>query len=94
MNRAAIIAPDEEISSSLITKILSGESQFFQEAHGKTITNGFLRKIDLAEKEAIVNELKRTSWNKTRAAKNLGISKSTLFEKLRKYNIKTPDISR
>ncbi len=94
LNRAAILAPDEEISSSIITQILSGESQYLQEAHGKTITNGFLRKIDLAEKEAIVNELKRTSWNKTRAAKNLGISKSTLFEKLRKYNIKTPDTSR
>ncbi len=39
------------------------------------------------EKEKIVLELKRHNWNKKEAAKTLGIAKSTLHEKIKKYDI-------
>lgn len=40
-----------------------------------------------AEKEAIVNALRQTEGNKTKAAEVLGIAKSTLFNKLKEYQI-------
>ncbi len=39
------------------------------------------------ERERILTELKKNSWNKKTTAKVLGIAKSTLHEKIRKYNI-------
>ena len=40
-----------------------------------------------AEKEHIIKILKKTGGNKTRAAEILGISRKTLWEKSRAYNI-------
>ena len=40
-----------------------------------------------AEKEHILNILGVTAWNKTRAAEMLGISRKTLWEKLKAYGI-------
>lgn len=40
------------------------------------------------EKTVILNTLKRLKGNKTRAARTLGIAYSTLFEKLKKHNIR------
>jgi len=39
------------------------------------------------EKDKILYELKRHRWNKQATAKTLGISKSTLHEKIKKYNL-------
>ena len=40
-----------------------------------------------SEKEAIVDALNRTKWNKTKAAKLLGISRGTFYNRLHKYEI-------
>ncbi len=42
------------------------------------------------ERNAIVSALKENKWNKKKAATSLGIAKSTLFHKLREYQIKKP----
>lgn len=44
------------------------------------------------EKEIIVEALKRNNYNRLAAAKDLGIHKSTLFRKLKKYQISMPEI--
>lgn len=44
--------------------------------------------LENVEREAIVSALRQNDWNKTRAAEALGIAKSTLFNKLREYQIK------
>jgi DNA-binding NtrC family response regulator len=41
-----------------------------------------------AEREALVKSLREHGWNKRRTADTLGIAKSTLFEKIRKFGIK------
>lgn len=40
-----------------------------------------------SEKDAILNALKRTKWHKTKAARLLGISRSTFYRKLKEYGI-------
>jgi DNA-binding NtrC family response regulator len=43
--------------------------------------------LDVMEKEHITRVLEYTNWNKTKAAKILGINRKTLLEKRKKYNI-------
>ena len=53
-----------------------------------------LSRWDQAERTNILGELARQMGNKTRTARELGIAKSTLFEKLKKYGIRTAEIDR
>ncbi|MEM7828741.1 MAG: sigma 54-interacting transcriptional regulator [Candidatus Aenigmatarchaeota archaeon] len=47
--------------------------------------------LEEIEKTAIINTLRKFKGNKKKTAEVLGIAKSTLFEKLKKYNIKEED---
>lgn len=42
----------------------------------------------IMEKELILQELKKVNWNQTKAAKNLGVTRRTLYNKIKKYNFK------
>lgn len=46
--------------------------------------------LDILEKEHIMAILGRTNWNKSRAAQILGIERSTLDRKLKRYEVKRP----
>lgn len=46
--------------------------------------------LENIERNAIVSALKQNDWNKTHAAEALGIAKSTLFNKIKEYDIKGP----
>jgi transcriptional regulator of acetoin/glycerol metabolism len=48
------------------------------------------RVLQHTEKETICQVLDQCGWNKTAAAAGLGISRSTLYEKLKKYGISPP----
>ena len=41
----------------------------------------------LIEKELIISELLKNNWNQTKVSKKLGISRRTLYNKLKKYGI-------
>jgi transcriptional regulator with GAF, ATPase, and Fis domain len=56
-----------------------------------TVTDRSLSRWEMSEKTNILDELSRQKGNKTRTARELGIAKSTLFEKLKKYEIRTPE---
>ncbi|MBF0243470.1 MAG: sigma 54-interacting transcriptional regulator, partial [Desulfamplus sp.] len=47
--------------------------------------------IKSAEIETIQSALKRNNYNRSRAAKELGIHKTTLFRKIAKFGIELPD---
>ena len=53
-----------------------------------------LSRWEQAERTNILGELARQMGNKTKTARELGIAKSTLFEKLKKYGIRTAEIDR
>jgi len=46
--------------------------------------------LDVVEKNTIEAAVKQSSGNMTQAAKHLGIAKSTLYQKMKKYGIKKP----
>ncbi len=52
-------------------------------------TDASLSRWEQSEKNNILAELSRQKWNKTQTARELGIAKSTLFEKLKKYGIRS-----
>ena len=45
-----------------------------------------------SEAEMLLQTLEDVNWNKTAAAERLGISRSTLYEKLKKYHIRRPTL--
>jgi len=47
--------------------------------------------MQFAERSAILNVLKKQKWNITGAAVDLGISRATLYRKMKKYNIIPPN---
>jgi DNA-binding NtrC family response regulator len=53
-----------------------------------------LSRWEQAERTNILGELARQVGNKTKTARELGIAKSTLFEKLKKYAIRTSEFDR
>jgi transcriptional regulator of acetoin/glycerol metabolism len=40
-----------------------------------------------ADTQGILDALEKTAWNKTKAARLLGIDRVTLYRKIKKYNI-------
>ena len=43
--------------------------------------------LEQPEREQIINVLKQVNWNRIRAAAMLGINRTTLYNKMKKYNI-------
>jgi len=56
------------------------------------ISNGSKRSIMENEKKLLKEVLGECNWNKKETAAKLGISRSTLYEKLKKYNITKPTL--
>jgi PAS domain S-box-containing protein len=44
------------------------------------------------EKRYILDTLRRNNWHRNKTARELGIDKSTLYRKMRKYGIESPDL--
>lgn len=79
---AAFHAKGDTISVADIVFNLS-DSVIFSELHLKN---------EDSEKQRIIDALKRTSWNKTQAAKLLKISRPTLDYKIRQYGIRKNEV--
>ncbi len=60
-------------------------------AKQKKIQSSMEKQVRSTEEETILTALKNNNYNRLAAAKELGIHKSTLFRKLKKYQIILPD---
>jgi transcriptional regulator with PAS, ATPase and Fis domain len=58
---------------------------------GVAVSSSIEESVRLSEEESIMAALKRNNFNRLAAAKDLGIHKSTLFRKLKKYDISLPE---
>ena len=89
IDRAVILSRNEQIEVSDIQL----STQTSTAANGKEPeVKSANRDITLErlEREHILATLERTSWNKSMAAKILGIERSTLDRKLKRYNVSRP----
>jgi transcriptional regulator of acetoin/glycerol metabolism len=46
--------------------------------------------LESTERDAIVSALKKAGWNKDEAAAELGISRATIYRKIKRFGIRTP----
>ena len=60
-------------------------------ASGSDNSEGRDVSLERLEREHILATLKRTDWNKSMASQILGIERSTLDRKLKRYNVSRPD---
>jgi transcriptional regulator of acetoin/glycerol metabolism len=56
-------------------------------------SEGSLNTLENAERRALMQELQRHEWNLSSVARELGISRNTLYRKLQRLSIKPPDKS-
>ncbi len=89
LRRAATLCSGQELDSSHISFVTSGNDTSSAEAtsegrHSLTISGGLLVHH---QREVIVKALDDHRWNFTRTAAALGIGRTTLWRKVKKYNL-------
>ena len=90
IERLVVLTGDEEVITEemLSSKLLEGVRQ---PANGAAKRSGSMRDaVETVEREMIFEGLRRCSWNKTRLAKELGISRANLIMKVQKYGFTKP----
>jgi two-component system response regulator HydG len=84
IEHTAVLAKRSKVEiSDLPVAIRDTASSFASEAPGTIVEN---------EKKLLQEVLEECDWNKKKAALQLGISRSTLYEKLKKYQIQKPTV--
>lgn len=53
----------------------------------------FLKTVDELERDAIELALRETRWKKDEAARKLGISRASIYMKVKKYNLQSPPVA-
>ncbi len=87
IERAVILSQgDFIIPESLPPNLLEMEAPSFSAARNLTLDEA----MDLAEKQVLLETLESLSWNRQRCAQTLGISRTTLFNKMRRYHLVDP----
>lgn len=91
IERAILLEVSERIGTSNL--LLNPGSMFDSE----TSQNGQINiqskdfSLEKAEKELVKKALEEAGWQKTRAASLLGITRATLYAKVKQYNLKEPE---
>ncbi len=92
IERAIILSKGHDIITRQdLPEILQESGEVINGDNINTINNqkeGFLKEVlKHPEKQIIQNGLEETSWNRKQAAANLGINRSTLYNKMKKYGL-------
>jgi transcriptional regulator with PAS, ATPase and Fis domain len=58
---------------------------------GKSVSNSSIESLDDLEKSHIIQILEKYSWNISRTAKALKVDRVTLYNKIKKYKLKSPN---
>ncbi len=80
-------ADDDASAATALSPFKRSSTEIPSGSHTDSITND---PIKAAEIKAIMDVLKRNNYNRQDAAKELGIHKTTLFRKIKKFNLKLP----
>ena len=60
-------------------------------SHESNIPPAALNPLESAERDALIRELENHHWNITNVARQLKISRNTLYRKMQRLNIKDPN---
>ena len=93
IKRATQIAHGSEIKADDI--IITGQKQkaFDSEPSTELIIKGKTGLMDEGQKTLIIKTLNNNNWNYSQTAEELGIGRTTLWRKVKKYNLKQETIS-
>lgn len=88
----ALTEGDVIVPEDLHLKEVSGESELGKSEHGRqeqaeTNSNSLEHQLDDVERKAILDVLEQTRWNRTAAAKKLGLSLRALRYRLEKFGL-------
>ena len=84
IEHAVVLAKGSTVEAVDLPPFLAGSRAQAPPAASKTITD--------TEARLLREVLEECNWNKTEAAQRLGISRSTLYEKIRKYQLGPPTL--
>ncbi len=84
IERAIILETTDKIG---VSSILFDPENFYDDTKRQNNTNISDFSLEKAEKELIARALQETGWQKTRAAALLGITRATLYAKVKQHNI-------
>jgi DNA-binding NtrC family response regulator len=89
LERAFIFAKGQIIQLNDLPKELLNFSQQYRNSKKVSLPSNHLSKLTLIEheKQLILEALKEANGNKRKAAQKLGISRATLYNKMRKYGL-------
>ena len=83
IEHAVVLSRGQRIEVTHLPSILSNEDAFSQPAKRRDRAGTIVDH----EKQLLIDVLKECDWNKSRAALQLGISRSTLYGKIKKYKV-------
>lgn len=85
IERATVLSNDTLIAAGLLPREISGNGN---DAQSAVLPRQRKKTLSEVERQYVLSVLREEGNNRTNAAKTLGISRSTLHEKLRKYGIR------
>jgi transcriptional regulator with PAS, ATPase and Fis domain len=86
LERAAAMAPSEIIDLGLVSKAMP-PSAALSAAPAPPITNNLSERLAAAERSALIEALEAEDGSKSAAAQRLGVSRSQLYEKLKRHSL-------
>jgi two-component system response regulator HydG len=84
IEHAVVLAKGKSVEGVDLPLLVAGQPAPASPSPGKTITGN--------EARLLKEVLEECNWNKTEAAQRLGISRSTLYEKIKKYQLTPPTV--
>jgi DNA-binding NtrC family response regulator len=90
IERAVILDTDGVITTEDLPEVIRNGNAYSIPGLGSKVIEAFSNlkhALQEPEKVHILQVLKEVGWNKKKAASKLGVNRTTLYNKLRKYNI-------
>lgn len=84
VERLVILCEDGSITNDDLPREVKNEEDYHTVLQD---VSGLEEATDIAERQVIIDALKKCAYNKTKTAEYLKISRSTLYNKMREYNI-------
>ncbi len=86
IERLCVLAGDlKEINSEQLSPRIKESTK--KKFPGLRVNGNLKDSLEVMEKQMILEGLERTGWNKSKLAKELGISRAGLITKVQKYNL-------